>query len=281
MRASNSLAFAAILVLGGCGGSDSSQPPVEVSLVAPASTDIAEAAGEKVRVAVAVDRIASTSILATLVISGSATRGQDYEASAESIIIPAYTPSASVEVDVYRDFDMEGDETITISLGEIEGNGQAGARTSIDLVILDGEPANPDKTPGDHEDSIPIFPTHFFITEESVEFGAVVFNFALEGCGAAPVVRRMVQRHPLRHRRQFARFGRYPRVYSGFPDISATAGIQPASESLGTERNILYKVVRGFGAGRIGCRSTGMRTRSGIRLRPTPMAGSSPDAWHL
>ena len=184
MRASNSLAFAAILVLGGCGGSDSSQPPVEVSLVAPASTDIAEAAGEKVRVAVAVDRIASTSILATLVISGSATRGQDYEASAESIIIPAYTPSASVEVDVYRDFDMEGDETITISLGEIEGNGQAGARTSIDLVILDGEPANPDKTPGDHEDSIPIFPTHFAITEESVEFGAAVFNVALEG--AAP-----------------------------------------------------------------------------------------------
>ncbi len=174
----------ALLALGGCGGPDTPEPPVDVSLVAPASTDIAEADDQRVRVAVALDPTPSTSVLVSLVYSGSATRGRDYEASADAIVVPTNTASASVAVDVYRDFDVEGDETITIGLGEIEGNGQAGATTSIDLVILDGEPANPDKTPGEREDGVPIFPTHFAITEESVEFGAAVFNFAREG--AAP-----------------------------------------------------------------------------------------------
>ena len=215
-----------------------------MSLVAPASTDIAEAAGEKVRVAVALDPIPSTSILATLEISGSATRGHDYEASAESIIIPANTASASVEIDVYRDFDVEGDETITISLGEIEGNGQAGATTSIDLVILDGEPANPDKTPASVKTASRSFPRTSPSPKSRLNSGpwysispgkarrrpGCPSNGPATSTSAPASICSVWSISPCLLR--ISRYFRHNRIH-------------PASESPGTERNVLYKVVPG------------------------------------
>ena len=141
------LTFIFLLIASGCGSNNKSEPPVNVSLVAPTSANIQEAENQTVRVFISLDSAVSTSVMVPLNFSGSAKQNADYEASADSVIVPPNTTSASVDIDIFRDFDLEGDETITVSLGEIEGNGKAGTMSSINLTIIDGEAANVDKAP--------------------------------------------------------------------------------------------------------------------------------------
>ena len=169
-------AFFAIPIIGGCGGSGTSEPPASVSLAAPEPAGVAESDDRTVRVAVTLDPVPSTSVLAPLVFSGTATRDYDYAASTDVVIFPARTAAAWVDIHIFRDFEAEDDETITISLGEIEGNGQAGATTRVDLNIIDGGAANVDKAPGNQGFDAAIFPSHYVITEDSVNFGAFVFR---------------------------------------------------------------------------------------------------------
>ena len=130
----------AILVISGCGGSDSSQPPAEVSLVASTAADIPEAADQTVIVTVKAEPTPPRSLLVPLEYSGTATRDYDYTASADVVVIPANTASVDVEIDVYRDFDAEENETISIRLGEVQGNGERSATAQVQLNILDGGP---------------------------------------------------------------------------------------------------------------------------------------------
>ena len=85
-----------------------------------------------------------------------------------------------MHVKVFRDFDAEDNETVSIALGDIRGHALAGARARLDLTLVDGGGANVDVP--DFPDPGPVvIPTHYVISPESVEFGAVVVNFSLEG----------------------------------------------------------------------------------------------------
>lgn len=174
-------AFLAFLIVGGCDGPGTPEPPVSVSLVAPSPTDILEAEDLTIRVSVSLDTVPSTSLLVPLEYSGSATRDYDYAVSADLIIVPARAATASVDIDIFRDFDAEDDETIIVSLGEIEGNGMAGATTRIELTIVDGGAANADKTHRDEGSDFLILPTRLVITEESFDFAAAAINASFEG----------------------------------------------------------------------------------------------------
>ena len=88
-----------------------------------------------------------------------------------------------MEIDVYRDFDAEEDETISIRLGEVQGNGERGATARVQLNILDGGPAGVDKMPelpGPGGPDAALFPSHFIITEGSIDFGAIVAGSPFE-----------------------------------------------------------------------------------------------------
>ena len=179
MTSLRSLAFIFLLVAsGGCGSNNKPEPPVNVSLVAPTSANIQEAENQTVRVFISLDSTTSTSVMVPLNFSGSAKQNADYATSADSIIVPPNTTSASVDIDVFRDFDSEGDETITVSLGEIEGNGKADTMSSIDFTIIDGEAATVNKTPREYGANLVVLSTKYIITEESIDFAVVVLNFS-------------------------------------------------------------------------------------------------------
>ncbi|MYG82927.1 MAG: hypothetical protein F4193_03715, partial [Candidatus Dadabacteria bacterium] len=179
MTSLRSLTFIFLLLAsGGCDSNNKSEPPVNVSLVAPTSANIQEAENQTVRVFISLDSTASTSVMVPLNFSGSAKQNADYATSADSIIVPPNTTSASVDIDVFRDFDLEDDETITVSLGEIEGNGKAGTMSSISFTIIDGEAATVDKTPKENGANLVLLNTQYIITEGSIDFAVVVLNFS-------------------------------------------------------------------------------------------------------
>ena len=173
-----SLAFISVLAIWGCGSNDKPEPAAIVSLVAPTPTEIRESENERVRISISLDRTVSTTLTAPLSFSGSATRNADYTVSADSVVLAPRTTSASVDIDVFRDFDMEGEEAIVISLGIVEGNGTVGTTSSIQLTIIDGESANVDKTQREEEANLSVASTHYIITEDSIDFGVVVANFS-------------------------------------------------------------------------------------------------------
>ncbi len=135
-----------LIILGACGGANDTEPappppPAVVSLAVAGSTEIEETENPKIEVTVELDASASGPVSANLNFAGSATRDSDYAVDADSVMIPRGASSGTVEIDVYRDFDDEDDETIEISLGAISGNAEAGTTTSVTLTVLDGEAA--------------------------------------------------------------------------------------------------------------------------------------------
>jgi hypothetical protein len=69
-------------------------------------------------------------------LDGSATKGIDYEAASGTLSIPAGSTTGTITVTVYGDTAVEGNETLTLDLGEPSGTGAASATGTI----LDDEP---------------------------------------------------------------------------------------------------------------------------------------------
>ena len=171
-------ALAACLLAAGCGsgGGGRAQPPV-VSLSPRTPVTVEEAGNPTVRIFVRVSSTAHEGLTVPLEFSGSATLGRDYAVSAESIVVSRHAPSAAAAIDVYRDFDAEGDEEITISLGALTGNATADtAASSVSITILDGKAAPASKYP-DEEEEVPalVAPLSYAVTETSVDFAVFVF----------------------------------------------------------------------------------------------------------
>ena len=176
-------AFAAALTIGGCDGPSTSRPPTEVFLFAPTATEIREAAGQTVTVTVRVRPRLPGSLRVPLEFSGSATLDHDYAVSADAVVIPANTASVDVQIDVYRDFDVEEDETIIVSLGDIEGDATPGSPARVELNVVDGGGSAVDKSAAGEGRTIAVFPNHYVITGDSIEFGAIVLPPQLQGPG--------------------------------------------------------------------------------------------------
>ena len=170
--------------LSGCGGGaphddPSAAPPATVSLTVRDGTGVEEAANPKVQVSVELDRLAHRAVAVELNFAGSATAGSDYAVSRAAVTVPASGASATAEIDVFRDFDEEGDETIEVSLGAITGNARAGEESSLTLTIHDGETATIDKTPGhgDREGFEPgLLPLAYTVTEDAVLLAVAALN---------------------------------------------------------------------------------------------------------
>lgn len=163
------------LILSACGG-DGSEAPAQVSVNVPFGTEIQEPENQRFEVRIALSPPVSSSLTIPLIYSGSATRDADYTVSAGSIDVPARATSGSVEIDVFRDFDAEGDETIEIGLGMIIGNGEPGATSDVTLTIVDGETWPDEKVSADLGPNLSVLPLDYAVTEESIEITALVLN---------------------------------------------------------------------------------------------------------
>ncbi len=159
-RAAGPLAAMILLALVGCdGGSEARQPPpppplAKLSLEVVGDSRVEEADNPKVTLTVELDAVAPGTVTAALSLTGTAQHNRDYaiamggksvdvsdSGAIEGVTIASGARSASVEIDIYRDFDDEGDETIQVSLGTITGSAEAGEMSSVTLTVLDGEAA--------------------------------------------------------------------------------------------------------------------------------------------
>ncbi|MCY4199209.1 MAG: S8 family peptidase [Gammaproteobacteria bacterium] len=148
------LATLATLTLIGCsggGGGSNEQtapppppPPTEVSLTLATEgteseiTEIDEwDERASVELTVALAETRDTGVLVNLNSTGSATLGGDFELSERQVRIPGGSRTASLHISPIRDFEAEGDETIHIALGTIEGNAEAGDSASVSLALTD------------------------------------------------------------------------------------------------------------------------------------------------
>ena len=162
-----------LLGLGGCGGVGTEPPPppppATISLSVSGDASIEEADNPKVQVNVRLDAPARGYIGVRLHFAGTADRDRDYAVDVDGFTIPPNASSATAEIDVYRDFEDEGDETIEVSVGAFTGRAQLGAASSVTLTLLDGEAAAVDKAPPRMlEGDAALLPLLFGVTEDAV-----------------------------------------------------------------------------------------------------------------
>lgn len=173
--------------LAGCGGGSHEGPqpsrPAVVSLVVRGDVDLEEAANAKVPLRVELDAFAAEPVTVHLDIAGTATSGSDYALAPRTVTIPASGSSATAEIDIYRDFDEEADETIEVALGAITGNAQAGQPASVTLTIRDAGPGSIE--PAEYEAAaLQVFPFGYTVTE----FGVVLAVFAVNSLTSGETV---------------------------------------------------------------------------------------------
>ena len=176
-------ALACVLALYGCGGGggEPAPPPVTVSLLAPSPAEVSEADNPLVEVVVQAASASHSGATVALSLSGTATRDHDYAISSDSVVLPPNAPSASVTVDVYRDFDEEGDESITVAIDSITGQAQAGTPSAITITLLDGEAATVDKELRMEEDGGFLALVGHRVTESSVNLTVTPFAGTTDG----------------------------------------------------------------------------------------------------
>lgn len=201
-----------LLALHGCGGGSGSSepsappPPAMLSLAVTGDSRVEEAANPKVTLTFEIDAPASRAVTAALNLAGTASPNHDYAIAVageraevsdsgivEGVTIASGARSASIELDIYRDFDDEGDETIEVSLGTITGNAETGENSSVTLTVLDGEAATLNKrSPEDGEgveifESLDLIPLSLYITPDALVV-AVLAQLPGSTSGPEPVV---------------------------------------------------------------------------------------------
>lgn len=171
-----SAALAGAVLLGACGGGGGEPaPPVTVSLSAVA--EVSEESNARVRIHVRASSTSHKGLEVPLEFSGTATRDRDYAVDSDVVVLPPNAPASGTSIDVYRDFDAEGDETIVIGLGPIGGAAQPGPASQVTITVLDGVAATVDKTPEELADEGLILPAVLAVTEESVDFTVLALTF--------------------------------------------------------------------------------------------------------
>ena len=154
------------------------RPPDPPTISLSASVDTVEEAGNRtVQVAAELDAPTLAGVTVRLNFAGTATRGRDYAASADAIVVAPNASSGSIDIDVYRDFDAEGDETVTAAVARIAGHARVDGPASATFTILDGEAAAIDKAPPDGgEPELALLPFFFGVTEEAVVMVVAALN---------------------------------------------------------------------------------------------------------
>ena len=190
--------LAAALVLSACGGGNGGgqqqeeapppPPPPSSASFEISSTQVNESENPLVRVSLSLSRAVDGEVSAPVTIAGSATRDYDYvvnpadndnSSSGDQLTIPSGQTSASFEIDIYRDFEDEGDETITLELGTLSGDAEIAGEPSLTLDIVDGGSASTLKGLEDFEfegEDVTLLPAYFQVGDAGVDFGLIVIN---------------------------------------------------------------------------------------------------------
>ena len=175
------------MAVSGCQRAERAAAPPTISLRTSAET-VEEAGNPTVQVTAQLDSPTLTGVIMRLNFTGTASRGEDYGASSDAIVVAPNASSGSVDIDVYRDFDAEGDETVTAVVASIAGYARLGGLESVSFDILDGESASVDKSPPEGGGpELELLPFHFGVTEDAVVLVVLALNLSPDG-QSAPLV---------------------------------------------------------------------------------------------
>lgn len=129
---------------GGGGGSGDQAPPpqpppadVSLSLVGDASEISEWDTSAAIELRVNLSKALENELIVGLDSTGTAILGGDFDLSQTRVSVPQGSTSATATITSIRDFEEEGEETISIEVGTITGNGQKGDATSVSLNLLD------------------------------------------------------------------------------------------------------------------------------------------------
>ena len=152
--------FVSMAFLLGCGGGGSDgqpsqpdpqppapppPPPPTVSLITEQTTSVDEASNPQVPVQVQLSSAATDTVTATLTFAGTATRNVDYAASAETITLETGANEAEAALDIYRDFEVEGSETIEVTISAVGGTATLGDTNTVTVTVVDEPDSGFDK----------------------------------------------------------------------------------------------------------------------------------------
>lgn len=120
------LAVTLCLVVAGCGGGGGGGgggaggiPPITVAFDIDSSA-VSETTGS-IDIDVTLISVSAVEVSVPFTIAGTATPGVDFTAPASPVVIPAGSTTATITVPILDDGDMEGDETVVLTLGAATG----------------------------------------------------------------------------------------------------------------------------------------------------------------
>ena len=168
---------------GGGGGGSGPPPPPPPPPEPPASVTI-EAGSQSVSewddrtpvdVTLNLDRTVAGSLTVRLGATGTATPGGDFDLADTEIVIPGGSTSGKTTITPIRDFEEEGDESVTISIDSVTGNGNTGATSSVSLDLVDQGALFADAKENLYAELFAILIT-YDITDDNISFLTGVLN---------------------------------------------------------------------------------------------------------
>ena len=116
---------------------------------------------------------------------GTARLGSDFDLVGTELTVAAGSTRAATTITPIRDLETEGDETITLAVASVDGRGEVGSPSSVDITIQDlGAP--PPEPEGDYaafEALLAIF--SFGTQQEAIEADALNFTVLVSNTGTA------------------------------------------------------------------------------------------------
>ena len=168
---------------GGDGGGSGPPPPPPPPPEPPASVTI-EAGSQSVSewddrtpvdITLNLDRTVAGSLTVRLGATGTATPGGDFDLADTEIVIPGGSTSGKTTITPIRDFEEEGDESVTISIDSVTGNGNTGATSSVSLDLVDQGALFADAKENLYAELFAILIT-YDITDDNISFLTGVLN---------------------------------------------------------------------------------------------------------
>ena len=172
---------------------DSASLTFRVTVEAVASVSISAAAVEvnegndrtPVGVTLTLSEAVTGAVTIELASAGTARLGSDFDLASTEITVAEGSTSAATTITPIRDLEAEGDETITLVIDSVDGRGEVGAPSSVDITIQDlGAP--PPEPEGDYaafEALLAIF--SFGMQQETIEADALNFTVLVSNTGTA------------------------------------------------------------------------------------------------
>lgn len=212
------------LLCSGCGGGGGSEdvappppppPPADVSLsLTQTVSEINEwDTDAPVELEVSLSESVQGDVVVALNSTGTATLGGDFDLIPAELTVPQGSTRATTTITPIRDFEAEGEETISIQIGTITGNGQEGASASVNLNLLD-QGALFEGVKDNIYSKLYAFFSDPYIRAERVDFVLSVYNFGAAATSPTTAVFWISARKDLNGALFVERFN-LPRIDSG------------------------------------------------------------------